>query len=162
VGDDIALPAGKTPRFPYQYTLNGSSGLSSGLNATPGLKTTGSPWSMFADASGMVSNPALETVWGGFTGWRGGSSPALRGRGICWGFSGAINSLTNGYLPPNSRIPDLVTHFTGYFGPRSYHGSGANLGFADGSVQYISNSIDTSIIRALHSVNGGEVIRDFE
>ena len=162
VGDDITLPAGKTPRFPYQYTLNGSGGLSSGLNATPGLKTTGSPWSSFADASGMVSNPTLETVWGGFTGWRGGSSPALRGRGICWGFSGAINSLTNGYLSPNSRIPDVVTHFTGYFGPRSYHGSGVNLGFADGSVQYISNSIDTSILRALHSVNGGEVIRDFE
>ncbi|MBM3963895.1 MAG: DUF1559 domain-containing protein [Planctomycetes bacterium] len=162
VGDDITLPAGKTPRFPYQDTLNGSGGLSSALNAIPGLKTTGSSWSAYADGNSMVANPSLEAVWGGFTGWRGGSSPALRGWGICWGFSGAINSLTNGYLPPNSRIPDVVTHFTGYFGPRSYHGSGANLGFADGSVQYISNSIDTSIIRALHSVNGGEVITDFE
>lgn len=162
VGNDMTLPAGKTPLFPYQYTLNGSGGLSSTLNATPGLKTTGSPWSAFADGNSMVSSPSLEAVWGSFTGWRGGSSLSLRGRGICWGFSGAINSLTNGYLPPNSRVPDVVTHFTGYFGPRSYHGSGANLGFADGSVQYISNSIDASIIQALHSVNGGEVITDLE
>jgi prepilin-type processing-associated H-X9-DG protein len=109
----------------------------------------------------MISNPQLEPGWRTFTGWRGGSSPALRGRGISWGFSGAINSLTNGYNPPNSVIPDLVVHFTGFFGPRSFHTGGANVGMADGSIQFISDGIDASLCRALHSCDGGEVIGEF-
>ncbi len=32
VGDDMVLPSGVTPPLPYQFTLNGSSGVSSGLN----------------------------------------------------------------------------------------------------------------------------------
>ena len=67
VGDDVTLPLGQIPKFPYQLTLNGSSGVSSGLNTTPGLKATG-----------------------------GGSSTALRGRGMSWAINGSINSLTNG------------------------------------------------------------------
>lgn len=160
VGDDFTLTAGKLPKFPYQATLNGSSGVSSGLNATQGIKTTGSPWSAFADANGMVYNPQLSVVWSTFNSWRGGSSPALRGRGISWAFSGSINSLTNGYQSPNSKIPDIVTHFSGYFGPRSFHTGGATVGRADGSVSFMSNALDQSICQALHSCNGGEVVSE--
>lgn len=162
VNDDFTLAAGKLPRFPYQATLNGSGGLSSGLNATPGLKVTGSPWSPFADSNGMVSSPQLENVWSTFTGWRGGTSPALRGRGISWAFSGSINSLTNGYQPPNNKIPDIVTHFSGYFGPRSFHTAGANVAKADGSVDFLSNSLARHICQALHSCNGGETVTDYQ
>lgn len=158
VGDDFTLTAGKLPKFPYQATLNGSGGLSADLNATPGLRITGSPWGSFADSKGMVSNPVLETVWSSFTSWRGGTSPALRGRGITWAFSGSINSLTNGYQSPNSRTPDIVTHFSGYFGPRSFHTGGANVGKADGSVTFLSNGLEQSICQALHSCDGGEVV----
>lgn len=161
VGDDVTLPAGSVPRFPYQYTLNGSNGVSSALNAVPGLKASGSGWSSYVDANGMIFNPELDTFWSTFASWRGGNSPALRGRGISWAFGGAINSLTNGYQTPNNRIPDLVVHFTGFFGPRSYHTGGANVTLADGSVQFLANGIDAATHRALHSCNGGEVVGEF-
>jgi prepilin-type processing-associated H-X9-DG protein len=85
----------------------------------------------------------------------------LRGRGQSWAFSGAINSLTNGYTTPNSVIPDVVTHFTGYFAPRSYHTGGAMVGLADGSVQFFSNGMDASLHRAFHSIDGGETVGEF-
>ena len=161
VGPDFSLPAGTLPKFPYQATLNGSSGVSSALNATPGLQATGSPWSGYANPQGMISNPDLAACWKSFGSWRGGESPALRGRGIAWAFTGAINSLTNGYLPPNSRIPDVVTHHTGFFGPRSWHPGGANVQLGDGSVKFLSESMDVQVHRALHSCNGGEVVGSF-
>jgi prepilin-type N-terminal cleavage/methylation domain-containing protein/prepilin-type processing-associated H-X9-DG protein len=161
VGEDIVLPAGTTPRFPYQYTLNGSSGVSPGLNSVPGMLATGGSWSSYTDGNGMISNPDLGAFWTDFTSWRGGSSPALRGRGISWAFSGAINSMTNGYTTPNSRIPDVVTHWTGFFAPRSYHTGGANVALGDGSVRFLSDSIDTNLHRAIHSTNGGEPVGEF-
>jgi prepilin-type N-terminal cleavage/methylation domain-containing protein/prepilin-type processing-associated H-X9-DG protein len=161
VGDDMTLPAGTLPRFPYQYTLNGSGGVSSALQATRGLKPSGSPWSSYVDAAGYIANPRTDLIWPSFGGWRGGNSTAIRGRGISWAFNGSINSLTNGFHTPNSRTPDLVTHHTGFFGPRSYHNGGANVGLADGSVQFLSNNIDVATLRALHSCNGGEVVSEF-
>jgi prepilin-type N-terminal cleavage/methylation domain-containing protein len=85
------------------------------------------------------------------------SLAALRGRGIAWAFCGSINSLTNGYQSPNSVVPDIVTHFSGYFGPRSHHTGGAQVGRADGSVSFLSSSTDQSVCQALHSCNGGEI-----
>ena len=105
----------------------------------------------------MVSNPDLSSCWTTFVSWRGGDNAALRGRGISWAFSGALNTLTNGYTTPNSRIPDIVTHWTGYFAPRSYHSGGANVVMADGSVHFLTNGVDAPVHRALHSANGGEV-----
>lgn len=161
VGDDMTLPAGTLPRFPYQYTLNGSGGANSALQSSRGVKSSGSPWASYVDSAGMIANPPTARLWSGFTGWRGGTSPALRGRGISWAFNGSINSLTNGYHTPNNRTPDLVVHHTGFFGPRSYHTGGANVGLADGSVHFLSDSIDATTHRALHSCNGGEVLGEF-
>ena len=161
VGDDVTLPLGQIPKFPYQLTLNGSSGVSSALNSTPGLRATGGGWSGYVNTSGMIANPDLSVFWKSFNTWRGGTSTALRGRGISWAFNGSINSLTNGYQPPNSRIPDLVTHHTGFFGPRSFHTGGANVAKADGSVELLANGVDAGICQALHSCNGGEVVNSY-
>lgn len=161
VGEDITLPTGTTPQFPYQYTLNGSSGVSSGLNATPGMVASGGPWNGYLNANGMISDADIASFWMTFTGWRGGASPALRGRGISWAFTGAINAMTNGYSTPNSRVPDLVTHWTGYFGPRSWHKGGANVLMGDGSVRFLGDNINTQTHRHLHSLNGGEVLGEF-
>ena len=124
MGDDVALQAGTLPRFPYTMTMNGSTGVNSALQATQGLQPSGGPWTA-GSPDGMIANPDLSTIWPSMTNWRGSSSAALRGRGTSWAHSGAISTLTNGYSPPNSKIPDIVTHFTGFFGPRSYHGVGA-------------------------------------
>ena len=161
VGNDMTLPAGTLPKFPYQFTLNGSGGANSALQSSQGLKPNGSPWSGYVNAAGMIANPPTSSLWNSFNSWRGGNSTAIRGRGISWAFGGAINALTNGYHPPNSKTPDLVVHHTGFFGPRSYHSGGANVGLADGSVHFIANSIDESVNRALHSCNGGEVVGEF-
>lgn len=160
VGADFTLPAGTLPQFPYQATLNGSSGVSANLQATQGLAATGGAWSAF-NVGGVIQNPNLNTVWPTMTSWRGAASAALRGRGTSWAHSGAISTLTNGYSPPNSRIPDVVTHFTGFFGPRSFHDGGAHALLCDGSVRYLSNSIDTAMHRAIHSRDGREPVSSF-
>jgi prepilin-type processing-associated H-X9-DG protein len=69
--------------------------------------------------------------------------------------------MTNGYNTPNSRIPDVVVHFTGFFGPRSWHTGGAQVLMADGSVRLFSDNIDANLHRAVHSRNGGEVVGEF-
>jgi prepilin-type processing-associated H-X9-DG protein len=159
IGADMTLPAGQTPPFPYQYTLNGSTGVNSALQATQGLAPSGSPWSSFVNSAGNISNPDLSVVWPTMTGWRGASSNAMRGRGTSWAATGALNTLTNGYSAPNSRNPDLVTHFTGFFGPRSFHSGGANVVLGDGSVRTLPDGIDLATSRGLHSANGGEVVK---
>jgi prepilin-type N-terminal cleavage/methylation domain-containing protein/prepilin-type processing-associated H-X9-DG protein len=155
-GDDITLPVGTLPQFPYQKTMNGSSGVNSGLQAVQGLAASGGAWSGFVNAQGVIANPDLNAVWPTMTSWRGAASLALRGRGTSWAHSGAISTLTNGYTTPNSKIPDIVTHFTGFFGPRSYHVGGANVLMGDGTVRFFGNNIDATVHRNLHSCNGGE------
>jgi prepilin-type processing-associated H-X9-DG protein len=157
----MTLPAGTLPMFPYQMTMNGSSGVSASLQPVRGLAPTGGVWTSFVNSAGVIANPDLNAVWPTMTNWRGAASAALRGRGTSWAHSGAISTLTNGYSPPNSRIPDLVTHFTGFFAPRSYHTGGAHILMGDGAVRFLGDSVDVSICRALHSRNGGEVVGEY-
>ncbi|TWU46278.1 hypothetical protein Poly51_56740 [Rubripirellula tenax] len=159
-GGDQTLPTGQLPRRPYTMTLNGSSGVSPALQTKQGM-SAGGVWAAYLNADGLIENPDVAAIWNTFSNWRGGSSPAIRGRGMSWAFTGAINSMTNGYLSPNSPTPDIVTHWTGYFAPRSYHTGGALLLFADGSVHFLSDSTDTELHRDLHSANGHEVIQGF-
>lgn len=160
-GSDVSLVAGTLPPFPYQKTCNGSGGLSSGLNATQGLLVTGSPWSPYADANMMVSSPDLKAVLPTMTSWRGADTATLRARGAVWASATALCSLTNGYLPPNSRIPDFVTHWGGWLGPRSWHQGGAHVVFADGAVKFMSDGVDVALSRALHSRGGSEPIGQY-
>jgi prepilin-type N-terminal cleavage/methylation domain-containing protein/prepilin-type processing-associated H-X9-DG protein len=159
VGPDFSLPAGTLPNAPYQATLNGSSGVSATLQAFPGMSGSGGGWSN--GSSGTIENPDLATIWPQKTSWRGASSAALRGRGTSWAHSGAMSTLTNGYSTPNSRIPDVVIHFTGFFAPRSFHSGGAQALMGDGSVRFLPNSIDVLVHRGLHSASGGEVLGEF-
>ena len=159
MGPDFTLAGGTLPPFNYQATLNGSSGVSATLLASQGLSGTGGGW--VNGPAGVIANPDLASIWPQKTNWRGASSAALRGRGTSWAHSGAMSTLTNGYNPPNSRIPDVVTHFTGFFGPRSWHTGGAHALFGDGTVRFLGDNIDTVLHRNLHSRNGGEVIGEF-
>lgn len=154
VGPDFTLPAGTLPKAPYQATLNGSTGVNSALQSVPGLAGSGSSWSN--GPSGVIENPNLAAIWPSMTSWRGAASAALRGRGTSWAHSGAMSTLTNGYTTPNSPIPDVVTHFTGFFAPRSFHPGGALALMGDGSVRLLPDTIDTAVHRALHSGSGGE------
>lgn len=156
VGPDFTMTAGTLPKFPYQATLNGSSGVSASLQPVQGLQASGGGW--VNGPSGVIENPDLNVIWPLKNTWRGAASAALRGRGTSWAHSGAVSTLTNGYLTPNSRIPDVVVHFTGFFAPRSYHPGGAVVMMGDGSVRFFSNSIDSVTHQALHSALGGEAV----
>ncbi len=163
VGNDITLPAGESPSFPYQYTFNGSTGVNSSTDPHQGFVATGAPWTSFMQG-GVIQNPDLQAVVNGASGsvtWRGGTSAALRGRGMSWAFTGAMATMTNGYNPPNNRIPDIVHHWSGYFGPRSWHKGGANVLMGDGSVHFLSDSIDVNTQRNLHGRDDGQVLGSF-
>ena len=145
IGNDVTLPAGVVPPYPYQYTLNGSTGWNSTTLVGP--------------AGATPTTAALDAIvagWTSLTSWRGAGSAAMRGRGLSWAATTQGNSLTNGFLTPNSRIPDYVIHWSGFFGPKSWHAGGANVLFADGHVSLLVDATDATLHRALHSINGGE------
>ncbi|MCE9631977.1 MAG: DUF1559 domain-containing protein [Planctomycetia bacterium] len=151
--DGIAFPANAAPSFPYQYTLNGSTGWTNanGSNGSPNRITlNGNANPTTADIDALIAN------WTTITTWRHAASPSMRGRGLAWATTTAGNSLTNGFLTPNSPIPDYVVHWSGFFGPKSWHRGGANVLFADGHVASLSEDTDTRLHRGLHSIAGGE------
>lgn len=147
-GMDAIMPAGTTPTFPYRKVLSGS-GTSPG--AGPGYSGGGGGW-----PGGIIADPDLTAVAATGTSWRGGQTGT--GRGISWLRGLAHNVLTNGYNSPNSRVPDVVIHGTGFFGPRSFHPAGANVALVDGSVRMLTESTDRQVQHALFSINGGEVV----
>jgi prepilin-type processing-associated H-X9-DG protein len=75
-----------------------------------------------------------------------------------------------GIYPINTRIPDSApaAPFTdvayvnkveaGIFGWSSGHPGGVNLAFADGSVHFVSNSVNATVIRDLSTRAGGETV----
>jgi hypothetical protein len=151
-GRDVTLPSGQTPVFPYRMILSATAGTSPG--AGPGYIGSGSGW-----PSGIITNPNLQPVLLGHTDWRGGGAGS--GRGLSWVRSLTVNVLTNGYLTPNNRLPDMQVHGAGFFGPRSFHPGGAMVGLGDGSVRFLPDSIDAATHRALHSSHGGEAIGSY-
>jgi prepilin-type N-terminal cleavage/methylation domain-containing protein/prepilin-type processing-associated H-X9-DG protein len=89
-----------------------------------------------------------------------------------WGFETGLTFV----FPPNTPVfylnaADGVTYDVDWGGgtsldygswtARSYHSGGVNTLFMDGSVRFITNSIDQATWRALGTRNGGEVINGF-
>src|SRR5262249_30548321 len=56
------------------------------------------------------------------------------------------------------RTGDVGLFFAAHVTARSYHSGGVNCCFADGSVHFISNSIDLGTWQALGTRGGGEVV----
>lgn len=101
-----------------------------------------------------------------------GQGSDLRGF-IWWGDAAGFT----GYLPPNTSLPDVI-YTPGYcqsgvnnnppcigtptgtqptmMGSRSRHTNGVNVVWCDGTVRFISNSIDPLVWRALSTSRGGE------
>jgi prepilin-type processing-associated H-X9-DG protein/prepilin-type N-terminal cleavage/methylation domain-containing protein len=88
-----------------------------------------------------------------------------RGVGRGWAMSCLGWTLGNTLLPPNPQYPNCQImswdgdyDSPGMFGMSSYHPGGANVAFADGSVRFIKNSANRTIIWGLGSRAGGEVL----
>ncbi|ADG70045.1 protein of unknown function DUF1559 [Planctopirus limnophila DSM 3776] len=147
-------PDSTSEPFPYRKLLAGTSGASSsGAPATGGYMGSGSGWQ-----TGLISNPDLAPVIPGKT-WKGGTDGS--GRGLSWVRSLSTYVTTNGYNRPNSNIPDVQVHGVGFYGPRSLHTGGAHVLIGDGTVRFLSENIDITLHRALHSRNGNEVVSEF-
>jgi prepilin-type processing-associated H-X9-DG protein len=63
-------------------------------------------------------------------------------------------------IPPNNSGPDCTNRVfdAGHHAARSYHSGGVNVLFCDGSVHFISNSINLDVWKGLGTRGGGEVI----
>lgn len=96
-------------------------------------------------------------------------------RGFSWWAPGAQFTTVYG---PNSTSPDIVTQNCNnlpaqnlpcvdnggqwnILAARSRHAGGVNAAMGDGSVRFISQTIDINIWRALSTTRGGEVVGDF-
>lgn len=63
----------------------------------------------------------------------------------------------NGFYPPNSHKPDATHHGYIVSSSRSNHPGGTQAVLADGSVSFVTETVDLSTWRALFSRGGGEV-----
>ena len=91
----------------------------------------------------LLSNSA--NVW---VGWRG----------MAWIIGKPHFSSFSTYSAPNPPYADWVAGGNGFFAARSLHRGGVNAAMADGSVHFVSESIDLNTWRALGTVASGEVI----
>jgi prepilin-type processing-associated H-X9-DG protein len=81
------------------------------------------------------------------------------------------NVLFSTLIPPNTGVPDqfewcsanpipeapaIWTSENTFISARSWHPGGVNLGMADASVRFVSNSVDAIVFRGLGSRNGRE------
>lgn len=81
--------------------------------------------------------------------------------GSTWVLSDYMHTAYNHVLPPNSTTPDcfnwtIIAH-EGAMTARSHHPAGVNVCFADGSVRFVSESVDLSVWRAMASMHGEEI-----
>ena len=105
----------------------------------------------FAIGGALIQNPDLRTIFPSQT-------TTFRGdRGQSWIRGVPFSTVINGYMAPNSSIPDIGVHGRGFYSSRSYHSGGSMHAMLDGSVQFMSNNTDLVSYRALFSRNGGEV-----
>jgi len=66
------------------------------------------------------------------------------------------------WCDPNPPNPPCAFRSNAYvFGARSRHTGGVNVLLCDGSVRFVTNSIDTRTWQALSTTQGSEVIGDY-
>ncbi len=87
--------------------------------------------------------------------------------GSTWLYFGSMETSYNHVLEPNSRIVDCTIASSPSLGPpgaftaRSLHPGGVNVLMGDGSLRFISSSIDRTVWRSLGSIAGNEPVSEF-
>ena len=110
-------------------------------NGTPGIEE------LYADDSVDVANDLIASSSTTWRGWRGN----------CWDTSRSAATGFNTFVTPNPAHPDWGYGNTcmGFFAARSFHSGGVNAARADGSVQFVSNTIDRKEWQRMGCVNDG-------
>ncbi|MCC9658436.1 DUF1559 domain-containing protein [Rhodopirellula halodulae] len=141
MGDQTSGVSEPTPAGPHRRIANWS-GTTGNTAPNPG----------FLEGGALIQNPDLETVFPAKISSYSGT------RGQSWIRGVPYATVINGYMTPNSRIPDIGIHGRGFYSSRSYHTGGTTHAMLDGSVHFITDSIDRTIYHALHSRDGREVV----
>ncbi|QDT08957.1 DUF1559 domain-containing protein [Planctomycetes bacterium K23_9] len=88
---------------------------------------------------GAATNPNVESLTEGpVWGWYGY-------RGYAWISGKSYSSTFNTYLPPNPKHPDVCQLAYGWFSSRSHHSGGVNVALADGSVRFVTESVNLDL-----------------
>jgi prepilin-type N-terminal cleavage/methylation domain-containing protein/prepilin-type processing-associated H-X9-DG protein len=103
---------------------------------------------------GPCTVDAETLVAGTATGYHGDRAGA-------WIRNNGYHTLINGFLPPNSPIPDTSHHGEIVSAARSLHTGGVQVALCDGSVRFISENIDLATWRNLFSRGDGQVLGEF-
>ncbi|HET6572095.1 MAG TPA: DUF1559 domain-containing protein [Fimbriiglobus sp.] len=82
-------------------------------------------------------------------------------RNTRWADGDAYETLYDHGYTPNSANIDCISTSANWKGARSKHSGGVNLLRADGSVRFVSNSVDATTWGSLGSRAGGEVLADY-
>ena len=95
------------------------------------------------------------------------ATPLTSKQGWSWVMGEMCCTTYNHIALPNTRtcagmgFPGNMSNMAMQVPPSSYHSSGVNVLFGDGSVRFITNSIDLATWRGLGTRNGGENLNDF-
>ena len=100
-----------------------------------------------------IQNPELENLVTGCGNLRWKSD-----RAYTWIWGRESRTLLTGYASPNHPLPDVVGHGRGWMTARSWHTGGVNIAMCDGSVQFVSDSVNTELWRAMFTKRGREVL----
>ena len=82
----------------------------------------------------------------------------LKQRGNSWIAGIPHYTAFNTYMPPNPQTPDFWSMNSGYYAARSFHSGGVNAQLGDGSIHFVSETIDPAIWRGLSTRSGGETV----
>ena len=124
----------------------------------------------------MVNRPWVKRYGSDTAGWNAclaGTAPPIDSnqgtngiRGYSWFYTKEMSVWSyTARLPPNDPLsanhePEVWTNY-GFFPARSRHPGGVNVALADGSVQFIGDSIAINVWQALATIAGNEVVGEF-
>ena len=78
-----------------------------------------------------------------------------------WLRNQTYNTMINAYYPPNHSEPDVSHHGNCLMSARSLHPGGVQTALVDGSVRFVSETVDLTTWRNLFCRNDGQVLGEF-
>jgi prepilin-type N-terminal cleavage/methylation domain-containing protein len=156
--------------FMDQFTQLSASAVTDGLSQTVGLSEK-----LRGRVEGQIFNRDTDMLIGGLAlpfsaeqslvdcaARMNQPTPFITASGLTWFVGTLSQSCYNHILGPNSRIADCVlaggNPVSGLVGARSEHPGGVHAGMLDGSVRFVTESIDRAVWKAMGSRAGGEII----
>jgi prepilin-type processing-associated H-X9-DG protein len=133
------------------------------------LPSTDAGWSVLTPMTGPLFNVTNPAAWIQGPTYRCNAydyppTNIIRYRGLEY-YRGLpeMNQYTH-TVPPNYKgydCGDVDSFTTAHIAARSYHSNGVNVGLCDGSVRFVSDSINFTTWQALGTRSGGEVLGDY-